>query len=841
MRKAIPEGAGFEGDIQALQHPAEQLEAAGLQAFAAWRYQEALDCFSRARPLFEAENNWLRAADQWYHLGDLYLSAQLMEKAAEHYYKAQELYQQQNHLPGLSKTLINLGRLFLYQEPEKSLNMATHGLIQAEKWAVEPELIAHALMNIGWMHAELGDEYESLDFYKQALELAEQTPDSYKRIDMLLRIATAYRNLGDTTSALKLLETARYTADNSGDRDSQAYVLSHLGAFYDGIEDFQKALEYYECALTLYESKGAAFGEVTMLEAIGFLYAHQTQHDKALAYYQRALEVSHSLNNPYLESELHINLANAYVQSEQPQNAIPAYLAAIKRKQDLAEFPGLARGLLELGTLLSQLASYEKAHYYLAQSLELAQQYEMTDLLPHIQMAVGENAIKTQQTEQAVDAFQQVLEWVMPEEDPVLTRTCYQHLALLLPEVEPQANPIDWWEAALQLTQAETEPQQWLFIAMSLMQEYQRQGKAENAQVLQQQMNDCLQASPQQFSLEERLVFLRQAGDTWFYQPLRQPAHLRQARLYYTEALDVAHQARNALAQSDLYRLIGLSSALLQEVSQFEQAFANALELAQSIEQRLLLWEEQVYQYLELGLLGAGIQRAQHLLSQALAAKATATIFKAINALSHTYHMIHQPQALAAYYQQVGQHFKQQQQWPEAVQILGDFGHLLSELKEHKRALSCLEEILHFPADMVPQHAQIFLDLGILYAENKEDLKAFHCFKKSLMIARQQRQIQDQIAALIYLGVWQRKQSQADKARILIEEGLQLAINSGDQYYEAWALCRIAAFDIELQDWHLAQPRLEKSLAIFKRLQESQGQAECLLLLGKVYAQQALL
>src|SRR5437868_1166574 len=218
-------------------------------------YQESIDKYQTALPIWHNLNEKLMEAFTYHEVGMIYGDIGFYQKALDSHTKAAALY--------------------------RELKL--------------PRDEAGVLTNIGWVFGELGDTQNRLAMYDRAAE-------AYKKagnIDPVLisNFGSTYAKLGEYQRALEIhlrvLEMRRASQDFGG----QAITLNNIGDCYDHLGDKAKALDFYNKALELVPQAHDNFYTANVLIHLGTIYRTLGQYDKSLNYLNQTLALRQTMGD----------------------------------------------------------------------------------------------------------------------------------------------------------------------------------------------------------------------------------------------------------------------------------------------------------------------------------------------------------------------------------------------------------------------------------------------------------------------------------------------------------------------------------------------------------------
>ena len=219
------------------------------------------------------------------------------------------------------------------------------------------------------------DGFKSLDYARQAFEIAKKLRDSSATARSQKNIGNAYFRLKNFNRAPVYLQQALSGYQQLKNKPGEADVLNMLAAVYIE-ENPDKAQDYIDKALKISQDEKYAPGIATAYQNQGNYYAVKDD-DKALNAYQKALEVpADSSKNLYQEAEIHRSLGDYQKKKREYDKAIEHYQNELKIRDQVGDKVGLTENLKNVGLVYQRYKKDdEKALEYLFQSYVVAKDY----------------------------------------------------------------------------------------------------------------------------------------------------------------------------------------------------------------------------------------------------------------------------------------------------------------------------------------------------------------------------------------------------------------------------------------------------------------------------------
>ena len=107
------------------------------------------------------------------------------------------------------------------------------------------------LGNIGLVYHYLGKMRKAIEYYEQALKIAQEMENRRIEGSTLGNLGRVYSDLGEPRKAIEYYERALKITQEIGDRHEEGNILGNLGIAYKNLGETRKAIEYYEQALKI--------------------------------------------------------------------------------------------------------------------------------------------------------------------------------------------------------------------------------------------------------------------------------------------------------------------------------------------------------------------------------------------------------------------------------------------------------------------------------------------------------------------------------------------------------------------------------------------------------------
>jgi tetratricopeptide (TPR) repeat protein len=296
----------------------------------------------------------------------------------------------------------------LLGQHEKALEYFRDALALAEELGRKSD-IATYLNNIAIVYGDRGQYTKALEYYEQALALAEELGKKDQIAILSNNIGMIYYDLAQYDMALEHLNKSLVIMQEFGQKDNIAVILSNIGLIYDARGRYDKALEYYRQALALAKELGLKDSIVIDLNNIAHVYNARGQYDKALDCYKQALALADELALKGAAAISLNGIGTVYLSWGQNDKALDCYTKALEINKKLDKKDQIAINLSNIGYVFMQKKQYDKSVDYYKQALAISQELGARD-----QVAIQLNNIgfvydNLGQLEKALDYYKKAL------------------------------------------------------------------------------------------------------------------------------------------------------------------------------------------------------------------------------------------------------------------------------------------------------------------------------------------------------------------------------------------------------------------------------------------------
>ncbi len=272
-----------------------------------------------------------------------------------------------------------------------------------------------ALNNLGNVYADKGNNPLSLQYYQQALQIAEVVKDNRNIAHIEKNIGALYISWKQFDQALSYYDRAMQRALQIRDSSLVADCYNNKGTVYEQQGKLTEAIEVYKKAMEFYESARMLDGVAMVSCNIAIVYKTQKNYTQSLAYNQRALQISQQLGDKWMTASILNNTGYLFVEMHDYKSAVDYCKRSLALAQEIKAPEIIVMAYETLALAAAGQGDYKNAFDYQKKFAEAKDQFintESTKQLQELQVKYNtqkkenenkqlklENEIKTTQAE----------------------------------------------------------------------------------------------------------------------------------------------------------------------------------------------------------------------------------------------------------------------------------------------------------------------------------------------------------------------------------------------------------------------------------------------------------
>ncbi len=309
--------------------------------------------------------------------------------------------------------------------------------------------------NAGWSYIEIGSAYSdmserelAIDYFKIALELANQFGDPLMELSAMAELGKEERLLGNLQQSLKFVEQSLVKAREVGTKVGECGALSALGATYAGLKDTNLSIQYFKQALTIVQEIGYRFEEGNILGNLGAIQIIEDPFS-AIQYLDQALVIARETNNKRGEGSILNSLGLAYATLNKNDQAIIYHDQACLIAREMGDQAREGDCLSNLGKVFLQKRDLPNSIQCYEQALAIQNKIYIRLRDPKIFGRLGDAYLELGESPRAIEYFQEQLTLARSIKDRDSESAALERLGIIHSETGNVRQSIEYLEQAL--------------------------------------------------------------------------------------------------------------------------------------------------------------------------------------------------------------------------------------------------------------------------------------------------------------------------------------------------------------------------------------------------------
>ncbi len=231
-----------------------------------------------------------------------------------------------------------------------------------------------ALCQIGNVYYYLYKPEKALEIFSECLDIKQKINDEKGLSKVLNYIGVVYYDMPNYDSAKKYFTHSYDIAKESKNIEQEAYALYRLGNISRKENDLEKAHEYFNNALLFYEKMNDLNGIAQVHNSIGLIYYSEEKYDSAVVHYQKTKSIREKSGDIRGAGIALHNIANVYIYWGRYEDALPYYFKAL-RSFEIIDFKlGISSCQNNIALIYEEWSKLEKAREYYKKALKTRQE-----------------------------------------------------------------------------------------------------------------------------------------------------------------------------------------------------------------------------------------------------------------------------------------------------------------------------------------------------------------------------------------------------------------------------------------------------------------------------------
>lgn len=297
-----------------------------------------------------------------------------VQKAKFYVGQSQQMALKLNYHKGQAAALYALGLIATQTDSKIALDYFEQALRIAEK-ANDKNDICNYLMAIGNVSKELGDVKTSDKAFDRALKISSTLDNKTFQIKLLYNMSQSLSSKGQYVQAVETFRQVVDLADLMGNNDMISRCYSSMASIFNLQGNGTLAMEYYLYALRICEQHNDKRGTFNCLINMAGVLLEQNENQAALAKINQAYVIAKQINNSGMIAVCLTNLGNVYQQMKSDK-ALGYYQEALQiiGGNKAAHKVNL---LINIGTIYLEQNKLVEAQTHFTEALQIAQHAQL--------------------------------------------------------------------------------------------------------------------------------------------------------------------------------------------------------------------------------------------------------------------------------------------------------------------------------------------------------------------------------------------------------------------------------------------------------------------------------
>lgn len=273
--------------------------------------------------------------------------------------------QQTNYLQGIAWGEYYIGYTYFELSNLDSAIYWTQKALQDFKLGQNESAQIKAFCQLGNFHRRIDSNDSSLQYYKLAIDLANDIEDSIGLADAYYGLGMSYVLIGQYSDAMELYIKALTIRENLQDKFGIAAVLNSIGVLFWYQGDYSNALDFLLRALPLRVEVDDLQGLAYQYNNIGLVFRDIKEYDRAIENLKKSWSIKIQINDRRGISNSLMNIGSVFLQQDKLDSALIYFDQAAIIKEQIKDRGGLANVNRFKGETYRKLKLYDKSLSFL--------------------------------------------------------------------------------------------------------------------------------------------------------------------------------------------------------------------------------------------------------------------------------------------------------------------------------------------------------------------------------------------------------------------------------------------------------------------------------------------
>jgi tetratricopeptide (TPR) repeat protein len=227
--------------------------------------------------------------------------------------------------------------------------------------------------NLGSVLYEVGELWQSAEFYRNALRYARELADRRSEGQVLGLLGQTLAQMGDHRASIEVLRKSLVIAREVGDVMSEGACLAMLGNNCVALGLNTDAIKFFVEAWNVAGVGNNRQLEISALVGVALAYSNVGEHSRAILHYNEGLARSRDLGDKAREGQICAALGSVFLSTDDVESAMSMYQMSLNLARECEDRLTEARALAGLGASYFVSAEYVLARENQGKACEMAQ------------------------------------------------------------------------------------------------------------------------------------------------------------------------------------------------------------------------------------------------------------------------------------------------------------------------------------------------------------------------------------------------------------------------------------------------------------------------------------
>ncbi len=238
-----------------------------------------------------------------------------------------------------------------------------------------------SLGRIGGIYCNISEYDKAMEYLKEMQIIAEKLQDGDLMSKLYGSMGSTYYGRGEMQESLEYYKKKLDIEKKKDDLLEIGYTMINMGTLYVKLREYEKAMEICDQVLEIVENTGDKLMEQNVLGKLGIVYTEQGDYTRGLEYYKKKLSLSEKTGDRRSIAYVANNIGELYKEKGEYDKALEYYQKDVDISKDLGDKRGYAITVGNMGNLYKLMWDYDKAEELYDETIQIARVQDTKDVL----------------------------------------------------------------------------------------------------------------------------------------------------------------------------------------------------------------------------------------------------------------------------------------------------------------------------------------------------------------------------------------------------------------------------------------------------------------------------